>query len=285
MVKMDYVWDRTTEFLGDHLSAVLPLAVIGILVPTSIMNALTPLWTEAGHGLGLMLMAVTIVAVVVLLWAYLAITALVVDSAARPRVAGIAARRLLPLIGIYLLLAAVFAVLFLPIGQLAAMSGMNLAAMQAGQPIKVTSPTMMWSLVLYSLAFTALLVLVMARLAPLGAVIVAERRGIGAIAQAWRLTRGMTLPLIGVAILYFVVSQVAGLAARTVFGSILRFVSPGDGPITVANIVTTIVVSAVSTVFTVLSTVFTAKLYVEVMRSIESVPAPVLTADSDATLP
>ena len=264
MVKMDYVWDRTVEFLGDNLSSVLPFAVLGLFVPTSIMNALSPLWQDAGEGQKAVLTFAIVALVAVMFWGTLAITALAIDPATRGRAGAVALARLPAMVGAYALLIVGIVALAIPLGVLAGLSGLDMAAMSVGRPAQFASPVAGAAAALYFLAFIAVMVVVLARIMPIGAVVMAERRGAGAIARAWRLTRGMTWRLIGVTILYAVVSQVAGLAARTVFGSLLRLVGGGDGPVTVGSVVTGVIVAAISAGFSTLAAVFAAKLYVAV---------------------
>ena len=85
----------------------------------------------------------------------------------------------------------------------------------------------------------------------------------------------MTWRLIGIVILYFAVSQVAGLAAKTVFGTGFRLAGGGAaGTIGVGTVLTAIIVAAISAVFSTLAAVFAAKLYVAVV----STPQPVAAA-------
>ena len=268
MVKMDYVWDRTVEFLGDNLSAVLPFAVLGVFVPTSIMNALSPLWQDAGEGQKAVLTLAIVALVAVMFWGTLAITSLAIDpSVRRGGVGGAAARRVPVMVGNYALLLLGVIVLAIPMGIIAAAAGLDVAAMGGGRATPLTSPAAGAALALYFLVFLAVILAAAARLVPLGAVVMAERNGVGAIARTWRLTRGMTWRLIGVTILYAVVSQVAGLAARTVFGSLLRLVGGGEGPVTVGSVVTGVIVAAISAGFSTVAAVFAAKLYVAVQAT------------------
>src|SRR3546814_9103815 len=69
---------------------------------------------------------------------------------------------------------------------------------------------------LYSLALVIVVLWGMARLLPLNSVVVAERRGVGAIRRAFGLTRGLALRIVGVVILFFVVWGVSAMAATTV---------------------------------------------------------------------
>ena len=55
MVKMEYVWDRTVEFLGDNLTLLLPLVLLGLFLPTSIIGSLADLQERGGDGMRLSL--------------------------------------------------------------------------------------------------------------------------------------------------------------------------------------------------------------------------------------
>lgn len=275
MVKMGYVWDRTVEFLGDHASQLLPVVILALFVPTSIAGALEPLRESADQGLKLVLGLVSIAFGVLSLWAQLAIAALAVDPAIGRRMTAAATARLLPAIGIYLLLLAVVLVLCIPIGMLAVMAGVDVAAISAGQtPGPASAPGYLAIALIYGLVLGVAALFVFARLMPLSAVIVAERRGVGALGRSWSLTRGLTWRLVGVVVLYVVVATVATLAAQTVFGTVLKLVAGGEGTLTVANVITAVVVAAVSTGFSVLAAAFGGKLYAAILRSAEPAAVP-----------
>ncbi len=98
-------------------------------------------------------------------------------------------------------------------------------------------------------------------LALLVPVVVAERRGIRAFGRAFALSRGLAWRILGVILLYAIVSGVVQLAAKLGFGSIFELVVGGEGPLSLAKILTSIVSGAVSCAFAVLAAVFCAKLY------------------------
>src|SRR3546814_18266146 len=75
---------------------------------------------------------------------------------------------------------------------------------------------------LYSRALVIVVLWGMARLLPLNSVVVAERRGVGAIRRAFGLTRGLALRIVGVVILFFDVWGVSAMAATTVLGPIFQ---------------------------------------------------------------
>ena len=123
-------------------------------------------------------------------------------------------------------------------------------------------PQIAGGIALYGLVLLGLLLWIGARLLITNAVIVREKRMFSALRQSWKLTRGMTWRIIGVILLFALVSWVSMLAANMVFGSIFALVTggPAEG-ITLAGVLTSIVVAAVQTGFTVLVPAFTAKLY------------------------
>lgn len=264
MVKMGDVWDRTTEFLGNHMTTVLPVVLAGIFVPMSIANGLSELWPISPPS-GRIALTIAFVGIyLAVFWAYLTLTALTIDPLSGGRAAHVALRRLLPGIGIYIVLGLIVGALTAPFGVLLAMSGIDMEAMQRGEQVAAPAAGYGWALLIYLILFVVLLLAGSARLATLGGVVVAERRGARAPVRAVRMTRGLTWKLIGVALLYFVVSQIAQLAARTVFGTILRIFAGGEGALSVATVVTGVVVAAVGAAFLTLAAVFCARLYVAI---------------------
>lgn len=268
MVKMGDVWDRTVDFLGDNVGALLPIVVLAIFVPTSISGSLEGLRASAGPGLSLGLAILSLAFGIVAIWAQLAITALAIDPAIGRGAGRAATARLLPAIGVFILVGLLFALAAVPLVAVLVTSHIDFAAMSGGQmAAPALSPGMGLTLFLLILVTLAAMLWLAARLMPLTAVILAERRGAGAIGRAFALTRGLTWRLIGVMILYAVVALVAVMAAQTVFGSILRLVAGGEGDVTVASVITAVVVAAVQAGFTTLAAAFAAKLYVAVRQT------------------
>jgi hypothetical protein len=126
-------------------------------------------------------------------------------------------------------------------------------------------------ILIYTLVLVGVLLVLFARLLLVDAALVAEQRGLSALLRSLALTRGLTLKLVGVLLLYIIVSQVAALATRTVFGAILGLFTIGAGPVNVATIVTAIAVAVVQTIFSVLAVVFTARLFVAVRAGREAI--------------
>lgn len=264
-VSMSVVWDRTAEFLNDHLGAVAGIAALAIFVPGAIGEILTPLGADAGQELKVGLGLLALVFLVLSFWGQLAITALALDPAAG-QAWGRATRRLGALILVMLALGLIAAVLTLPIFVLMAMNGVDLTRMQEAGAMAAMTPGAAGTIGLYALIAVPFTLWLMARIAVLPtAVVVAEHLSLGALRRSFRLTRGLALKIIGVLLLYGVVMWVATLAMETVVGSILRLVLGGDGPITAASVITAVAVALVSTIFSVIGTVFPAKLYLAAM--------------------
>jgi hypothetical protein len=261
MVRIGDVWDRTTEFLSDQLRAILPIAVLAVLVPTSITNSLSDLQQSGPAGTRALLGVLSLVFGLLSLWAQLAIASLAIDGVGARR----ATERFLPAVGVFLLLGLAFAlvaaVLIVPTMLI---GGFDFSQLRLGQtsmqPLSLPAGYRL-GLVLAALLLFVLFIALAARLAPLTAVILNERRGVGAIGRAFGLTRGLTWKLIGVIILFAIVSTVSQWAAQAVFGSVLALIAGGEGPVTLAKVLTGAIIAAVQTAFTVIAAAFTAKLY------------------------
>lgn len=271
MVTMGNVWDRTTEFLSDHLGRVLPIALLTIFVPGMISTNLAQLQPGADPAVGLLLGGAILLLALVSFWGQLAVTALAIDPGSGRRALGLATRCLPAALLLAILAVVVMVVLVMPVGVMLALAGVDLATIQPGAMPPV--PPGAWSgLLLYLFAVTGIGLWVMARLAVILPALVGERLALGAIPRSWRLTRGVALRIVGVLILYFIVASVAGLAATGGFGTIMALVAGTDGGLSIATVVTSIVSGAVSTGFTVLGTVFLAKLYVALLARAEAAP-------------
>jgi len=258
MIKMGTVWDRAAEFLTDNLPAILPIALLAYFVPLSIQGSFAPVIEDASPGLALVLHLITLAFAILSLWGSLTLAAMVLGIAGDP--GSIAVRRLLPALIVWIAVLAGFCLLFLPVILALIAGGADLDSMARG--IRPAIPRVIaWPLVLYCLAALAVMLWTCARLIVVTPVIVAERRIFGALARSWRLTRGVTWRVIGVILLFAMVSLVAGLAAKTVFGSIFQLVAGPGGGLSLTGVLTSVTVAAVQTAFSVIVPVFTAKLY------------------------
>ena len=261
MATMGTVWDRTAEFLGDNLGATLPVALLAFFVPASIEGSFQAAKAGGSPELVLSLYLVQLAFGILSLWGSLTISAMALDVASARGAGAIGRARLLPALAVSVLLFAVMFVLVLPIPLALQLSGYDLMEIARGTNVGL-GPQIAGGIALYGLALLALLLWVGARLFVTNPVIVREKRMFSALRQSWKLTRGMTWRIIGVILLFALVSWVSMLAANMVFGSIFALVAggPAEG-VTLAGVLTSIVVAAVQTGFTVLVPVFTAKLY------------------------
>ncbi len=258
-VNMGTVWDRTSDFVVDNLSRILPVALIAFFIPFSIIGNLSPLLDEAEPGLSLVLLLGMLALSVFAQWGALALTALVLD---RHRDASrTALRRLGPALLVWLLLFVLLLVLASPLAIGFTLAGVDLTGSRP-MPDKLSiGAGLGWALALYTFALAGVSIWLTARFALINAAIVGEHLGVGAIGRSFHLTAGLAWRLVGVGILYAVVSNVAELAAQTVFGSVLALIITEAGPFSLASILTSIAVAAVQTGFCVLAPLFTANLY------------------------
>jgi hypothetical protein len=269
MVQMSTVWDRTTAFASSALGAVMPIALVLLFVPVSVQLAVTPLLVKQVLSVRVVVMA--------LFWAVellgtLSIMVLALGATLRPGEAVRAALpRLGPTIAIFILFLIAIGVLCVPFGIAIAGAGVDMAQLQAGNA--AGAGNLSGGAALFILGYGLVLVILgfwlTARLLVIEPVILAERRGLGAIMRAFRLTKGLALRIVGVLILYAIVATIAVLAAQTVFGSIFALIAPDDGSIGIATVLTAVVVAAVSTTFKVIAAVFVAKLYMAIAEAHE----------------
>lgn len=270
-VRIGTVWDRTVDVLQGRAGMLFVLALGFMFVPTVIGNGIA-LFAGTGMGARAASGIVNIAASLLLLAGLLAVTA----AASDPRVdqrdaAATGLVRLGPAVGLILLVAAAAAVVMVPIAYLVFASGATYNA--ATGRIDVTRAAgggIALAGLLSLLVFLAGLWL-SAKLVPLFAVIVNERLGLGAFRRSFALTRGATLRLIGVLILYGVVLLVVMTAATTVIGLIARLLLGADAPAGVAFVVA-VVSAAVTAVASVVQAVFYAQYYVAA-RDAEGVAA------------
>lgn len=267
-VNIGTVWDRASEFLGDELAVVGPIAVSFLFVPQAIIGIMQPLAQGATQLTIIGLQIATLLLTLVTMWGQFQITALAVAPAEGVAAArGRASAGLLPLFGLNLLLLVVALLLLAPV-PIALVAGgtdpvalMRAASQTPPGQMPVVAPGAALFIGLYSIIYALFWLWVTARLMPLSAAVLAERLGLRAFARAFALTRGLTLALVGVLVLYLVVTWVATLAARALFGSLLALVlGAGDG-FSVPAIVGALAVAGVAAALYALAAAFGGKLY------------------------
>ncbi|RYY25703.1 MAG: hypothetical protein EOP62_12655 [Sphingomonadales bacterium] len=264
MVKMGTVWDRTAEFLSDNIAALVPLALLAFFVPASIEGSFQPAMAGASTGLILTLQLVQLAFGILSLWGMLVVTAMALDDAQSDNAGKLAGQRLPAALVVSLVTFVAMLLLFLPITIALATSGVDMLAIAQGRDFDMSTGSAGF-VAIYLIVLFPLMLWLCARLIVVLPVIVREGRWLSSITQSWKLTRGIALRVIGVMILFAMVAWVSMLAANMVFGSIFALIAGGDSAgISLSGVLTSIVVAAVQTGFTVLVPAFTTKLYLAV---------------------
>lgn len=261
MVKMGTVWDRTAEFLTDNIAVIVPVALLAFFVPASIEGNFQAAMEGATPQLILALRLVQLAFGLLSLWGTLTITGMALDIAGSETAGKLAARRFPAALLVAIVCLAAILVLLLPIPAVLGANGVDMMALAQGRDVDL-SPGLAGFVAVYLIVLAGFFLWVGARLMVTTPVIVREGRWLSALRQSWRLTHGTTWRVIGVMLLFALVSWVSILAANTVFGSVFALIAGGDrAGVTLAGVLTSIVVAAVQTGFTVLVPAFTAKLY------------------------
>lgn len=278
MVKMGTVWERTAEFVTDNLPAILPVALFAFFVPFSLQRSLGQVWSNASPELAMTLALMMLAFVPLSLWGWLVLLSMGIGHDARQTAGGIALRRLFPVLVVWI---GVFLVIFvLPVVLIFVVAGGAEQAVRglgdaAGGSLDAQAMARQGTM-LYAALLALPLLWIGARLIVVTPVILNEGRFFGAIARSFSLTRHYTLAIVGVLLLYFLVSQVAALATNVVFGSIFRLIAGGpDEGFSLSNILTSVMVAAVQAGFQVIGAIFSAKLYLALIaeRARAAVPA------------
>ncbi|MES2986974.1 MAG: glycerophosphoryl diester phosphodiesterase membrane domain-containing protein [Pseudomonadota bacterium] len=258
---MGTVWDRTAEFLTDNIATVLPTALLAFFVPASIEGNFQAAMDGAGPGLILALQIVSIAFGLLTVWGTLAVTAMALDNEDSDKAGKLAGKRMLAALAVTLACFAALLLLVAPVPIVLSASGVDVMAIAQGRDFDLPAGIAAF-VAIYLLVLTLLFLWLGARLILVTPVIVREGRWLSSLRQSWKLTRGVTWRVIGVIILFCLVSWVSILAANTVFGSVFALIAGRDqAGVSLAGVLTSIVVAAVQTGFTVLIPAFTAKLY------------------------
>ncbi len=260
MISMGTVWDRTTAVIAGRVGILASIALLLLFVPPVVQAAIdavggtSPALTLAGGIVALLVfLAATIGA--------LALTAVATDPAVDQGAAlAIGGARIGPMLGILIVIGIAAFAATLPGLFLVGMSGFNAQRAVAGLSQDGINAAPFGLAMLYFLALGVALLWLGARLVPLLGVVVNERRGLGAIRRSFALSRGSTLKLIGVLILYSIVFVVALTAATSIAGLVVRLAAGSDGASAVAFAVA-FVTAAVTAPFSVLQSVFSGQFY------------------------
>lgn len=260
MISVGTVWDRTMEVIAGRFAILAAIALMLLFAPPLVQALI-----DAGLGtssvprvIGAIVSLLVFVAATV---GALAITAIATDpSIDRGAALAIGGARIRPMLGIMIVLSAALLVVALPGIFLLGTSGFDPERARAGLSQENLDLARFGLAFLYFCALGIVLLWFAARLVPLLGVIVNERLGIGAIRRSFVLSRGSTLKLVGVLILYFVVMVVTLLAAVSITGLIARLVVGSDGAAAVAFVVAA-ATAIVTAAFSVLQAVFSGQFY------------------------
>ncbi|MDJ0276707.1 hypothetical protein QLH51_07860 [Sphingomonas sp. 2R-10] len=268
MVKIGTVWDRAVDFVRDHLGEVMPVLLITQFAAPALSGSLAGVRATSSGGMAAVFGLVSLVTTLVSLWGALYLIAFAAQPNGREQRAvamGLAKSRFLPLIGVSIVLVAILAVLALPGVILAVASGFDFQSVMAGLPPQPEEFAKLGVSVLYFFVLALFVLWASARLLLINAVVAMERRGVGSIAQAFRLTRGLTWKLIGLLLLYAIVAGVAVSAAQFVVGGVLGLLSDPNSSFSLAIIGGAIAVAAVSAALALYQSAVVGKLYREIV--------------------
>lgn len=261
MVRMGLVWDRTVDVLQGRSGILARLALLFFFVP-GVVSAAVGAFATPATPLAFVASLVSLAASVLLIAGVLAVTAVASDpDVDAARATSIGFQRLLPAIGAIALVVVAVIAIGVPITLLVVQSGATFDPATGRFDLARASGSALNLAGIITLIALIVGLWVTAKLVPLFAIIVNERRGLGAFARSFRLTRGSALRLLGVVILYGIVVIVAMLAATSVTGVIARLLLGADatGGVGVAVGVAS---SALTALATVVQTVFYARFYV-----------------------
>lgn len=262
-VSIGDVWDSTTDVLAGRGAMLAPVAALAFFLPNALQAAMGSFGgTSPGVAVGSAVVAVA--ALVAALWGQLTVIAVASDPDVTRAAAGRIARgRLGAALLVTLLLIAIFVAAALPIGAVFAATGYDIAAATAragsAEPVAMAPAAALFCLV-YGMLLIGGGLWLGARLAVWSAVVLHERHGVGAIRRSIALTRGLTLKLIGVALLALVVYGVAAVAARYVVFIPLRLLL-GPALLPTAAWFGATAAAVVGAAFSTVVAVFTARLY------------------------
>lgn len=268
MAKIGTIWDRAVDFVRDHLGEAMPVLLATQFAVPAINGSLNGLRAGAGSGVTAALGILSVAAALVSLWGalYLIAFAAQPNGQEQHRVAlSLAKARFLPMIGISIVMIVALSVLAVPGIVLAVASGFDFTSLMRGVPPQPTEFAKLGGALLYFVALALFILWASARLLPINAVVAHERRGVGALRRAFELTRGMTIKLIGVLILYAIVAGIAVSAAQFAIGGIIGLLTSGTGALSPAIIAGAFAVAAVSTVLALYQSAFVGKLYREIV--------------------
>lgn len=262
MISMSEIWDRTVAVLAGRFAMLASIATLLLLAPPIAQAAIDAI-SGTSPALRFVGGLVALLVFVAAMLGALAVTAVATDPSLDQRGALEAAGlRVGPLLAVSIVLGIVLFASFLPAILLIGTSGFDIVRAQAGAPQQALDTGRFALGGLFMLVTLFAWLWVFAKLVPLPAVVMNERRGLGAIARSFALTRGSTAKLFGVLILYAIVMAVALMAVTSVLGLVTRLIAGPGAPGAVAFVVA-VGTAIVTCVFSVVQNVFGGQYYLK----------------------
>jgi membrane-anchored glycerophosphoryl diester phosphodiesterase (GDPDase) len=251
---MSAVWDESAALIRreSHLLVPLALATVGI---GSVISGMTQPETPA-QGLGAIGVIGFIVGNVFTLIGTLAMMALaLMPGMSVAESLRVALARTPKMLAIAILFILAIIILMIPVGFIVALSGVSITATMAPEDLPGV-------VVLAALMIGALLLYVSARLLTLSAVVVDRNPPmIDAIRSSFSSTGGIAAKIIGVLILFLVVTIVVSGAVAAISGILFGMIGKAVSAPLLGKGMTVLVTGMVSALLTIVSSIFAAMLY------------------------
>lgn len=267
-IRIGDIWDGTTDVLAGRAGLLTPVAALAFFLPAAIQAAITSYGDESS-GMAALKLGVGVVALVATIWGQLTVIGIASSpDTTRAAASAAAVRRLAPALLVTLICIAAAVVAILPIVGALIAGGFDFQAAMgrsgsAGAPSLAPGAALFCGL--YTLALLVLALWLTARLFVWAAVVLHERRGIGALGRSFTLTRGLALKLIGVSLLFGIVYLIAAAAAQFVVGIVSRLLL-GAANIPTATWLGALAAAIVGAAFSVVVATFSARLYAALVR-------------------
>lgn len=262
-VNMGVVWDRTTVFLAERAGTLVALALGTMVVGATVSGVLAPLGQSADIWVRLAVSSVTLLCLALSLLGQLAVIALALEPACPAVQAVRGALRALPG-AILVTFLAVATIVLLSVPVMVALYTVDPALVMGGgrqAQLATVPPGVRLFVLIYGMLLAPIAIWLGARLTLAYPLVLGEGLGLRAIGRSVALTKGLTLKIAGVILLFGFVGFVATLAVRLVAGSVLTLLfGPGDmlSPVSIGR---SLLSAGASSAWSVVAVAFAGKLY------------------------
>lgn len=265
MVTMSAVWDKAVAVIAGRTGILASIAALTIWLPAVVQGALSLILVQPPaaptSGAAGLFMLVAILVLILALLGQLALVAVASDpQVTRGEAFRRAGKRLLPFVGLTLLLLVVGFMLLVPVMAGLFASTAAIAALRSGTMPAIAAGGHGWVAV-YILVLMVVGIWLNARLLLFTPVVVNEHAGVRSFVRSFQLTRGLVWRIVGVVLLFAIVAIVVTLAVQSVTGIVFRLVL-GAGQVRLALFLTQCVTALVGSAITIVIAAFTAQLYV-----------------------